>query len=60
MGEWNGHEPKLENYQLQFQNGDPVHLEDQPTNFTQRDKAIAVAQQLSQDWQVPIIVKKTV
>lgn len=59
MSDWAGHMPKLENFQLQFQDGSIIHLQDGQSDFLSKDEAVLVAKQLSDDWQVPIIVKQT-
>lgn len=59
MTDWSGHVPAVENYQLQFSDGRPVHLQDQATDFNDEAAAIKFAQQLSEDWHVPVVVRRT-
>ena len=57
--DYQGHEPKSENWQLQFPDGSIVHREGQPSDFSSKGEAITVANQLASEWQTQIIVTPT-
>lgn len=58
--DWNGHVPKAENWQLQFDDGSVVHRgNDLPSDFADKDEAVSVASSLSADYHTIINAVRT-
>jgi hypothetical protein len=53
--DYSGHTPTIENWQIQETDGTPLKDHD----YLTRDEAITKAKALSEDYQIPLIVKQT-